>query len=90
MIEDVVSWKDRYFRGKREPSTLVSCVAIIFIIAALLIWGILSLVEPSWCKRNETCLDNSKVFGASIVLAFIVAIIVVITYIVISHHNKRA
>lgn len=86
-----MTWKEKYFRGKKEPSTVVGIICIIFVIIALIIWSILIFVEPSWCldcKLNQKCIDNKRLFGTSLLLAVIVTTIITAIWLVVSRHYK--
>ena len=92
-----MTWKEKYFRGKKEPSAAVGIICIFFVITALIIWSILIFVEPSWCfperfanlLENQKCsIDNKRLFGTSLFFAVIVTTIITAIWLVISRHYK--
>jgi len=71
------SFEEQYYNGKRDPSTGVLAIfVLIFVFFALIFWAGLALGKPSWCLTTSSNLDNGKAFGAALIIAFFVLIVI--------------
>lgn len=75
------TFEEQYFEGKRDPSTgALAIFILIFIFFALIFWAGLALGQPSWCLSSSSGLDNGKAFGAALLIAFFVLIVVAVIW----------
>lgn len=75
------SFEEQYYKGKRDPATGVLAIfIIIFVFFALLFWAGLAIGKPSWCLTPTAGLDNGKAFGAALIIAFFVLIVIAIIW----------
>lgn len=75
------SFEDQYYNGKRDPSTTVLAIfVIIFVFLSLIFWAGLSICRPTWCTSGNYNLDKGKAFGAALLIAFVVLIVIAIVW----------
>lgn len=76
-----MTFEERYFLGKRDPSTgTISIFVMLFVFFALIIWAVLVLKKPSWCTHPISGIDNGKTFGAALLISFIILMLIIVIW----------